>query len=194
MHPLDGVVVCGGSLCPSPCPPCDCHLDSRKGLHVDPPPIQKCLKNSWNKTSTPITFIGAVKHVPGYQPDKWSKGLWWSCLNLRLNCVFIYFLKKLAKMSATVYFNTASHIWCCDRTWCAWKVLHQQPCLGHSNDSLQMVLHGFMCLSTFVISPLSCHTSVACAVDPSVTTSSTDFSFQNLVFWDLFEFSVVEII
>jgi hypothetical protein len=31
---------------------------------------------------------------------------------------------------------------------------------------------------------------VACAVDASVTASSTDFSFQNLVLWDLFEFSV----
>jgi hypothetical protein len=30
--------------------------------------------------------------------------------------------------------------------------------------------------------------SVACAVGPSVTTSSTDFSFQNLVFKNLFEF------
>jgi hypothetical protein len=28
----------------------------------------------------------------------------------------------------------------------------------------------------------------------SVTTFSTDFSFQNLVFWNLFEFSAVEII
>jgi len=64
MHPLDGVVVCAGSLCPSACLPCDCYLDSRKGLHVDPPPpIKKCLKNSWNKTPTPITFIGAVKDV-----------------------------------------------------------------------------------------------------------------------------------
>jgi len=36
-------------------------------------------------------------------------------------------------------------------------------------------------------------TSVACAIGPSVTTSSTDFSFQNLVFWNLFEFSVAEI-
>jgi hypothetical protein len=26
-------------------------------------------------------------------------------------------------------------------------------------------------------------TSMACAVGPSVTASSTDFSFQNLVFW-----------
>ncbi len=33
------------------------------------------------------------------------------------------------------------------------------------------------------------YTGVACAVGPSVTTSSTDFSFQNLVLWDLFEFS-----
>ncbi len=36
-------------------------------------------------------------------------------------------------------------------------------------------------------------TSVACAIGPSVTTSSTDFSFQNLIFWNLFEFSVAEI-
>jgi hypothetical protein len=28
----------------------------------------------------------------------------------------------------------------------------------------------------------------------SVTTFSTDFSFQNLVFWNIFEFSVAEII
>ncbi len=37
------------------------------------------------------------------------------------------------------------------------------------------------------------HTSVACAVGPSVTMSSTDFSFQNMTFWNLFEFSAVEI-
>jgi hypothetical protein len=36
------------------------------------------------------------------------------------------------------------------------------------------------------------HSSVACAVGPSVTTSSTDFSLQNLVFWNLFEFSAAE--
>jgi hypothetical protein len=37
------------------------------------------------------------------------------------------------------------------------------------------------------------NTSVTCAVGPSVTTSSTDFSFQNLVFRNLFEFSAAEI-
>jgi hypothetical protein len=30
-------------------------------------------------------------------------------------------------------------------------------------------------------------------IGPSVTTSSTDFPFQNLVFWNLFEFSAAEI-
>jgi hypothetical protein len=35
-------------------------------------------------------------------------------------------------------------------------------------------------------------TSVACVVGPGVTTSPTDFSFQNLVFWNLFEFSAAE--
>jgi hypothetical protein len=33
---------------------------------------------------------------------------------------------------------------------------------------------------------------VACAFAPSVITSSTDFSFPNLVFWNLFEFLVAE--
>jgi hypothetical protein len=37
-------------------------------------------------------------------------------------------------------------------------------------------------------------TSVACAVGPNVTMSSTKFSFQNLVFWNLFEFLVAKII
>jgi hypothetical protein len=35
-------------------------------------------------------------------------------------------------------------------------------------------------------------TSVACAIGPSVTTSSTEISFQNLVFWNLFEFSATK--
>jgi hypothetical protein len=37
------------------------------------------------------------------------------------------------------------------------------------------------------------NTSVARAVGPSVTMSSIDFSFQNLVFWNLFEYSAAEI-
>jgi hypothetical protein len=37
------------------------------------------------------------------------------------------------------------------------------------------------------------YTSVACAIGSSVSTSSTDFSFQNLGFWNLFEFSAAEI-
>ncbi len=35
--------------------------------------------------------------------------------------------------------------------------------------------------------------SVAPAVGPRVTTSSTDFSFQILLFWNLFAFSAAEI-
>jgi hypothetical protein len=38
------------------------------------------------------------------------------------------------------------------------------------------------------------NTSVACVVGPSVIMFSTDFSFQNLVFWNLFEFLVAKII
>ncbi len=44
--------------------------------------------------------------------------------------------------------------------------------------------------------PLAFCTSVACVVGPSVNSSSTDFSFQNLLFfffWNLFEFSAAEI-
>jgi hypothetical protein len=33
---------------------------------------------------------------------------------------------------------------------------------------------------------------LACAIGPSVTTFSSDFSFQNLVFWNLFEVSLAE--
>jgi hypothetical protein len=32
------------------------------------------------------------------------------------------------------------------------------------------------------------YTNVACAIGPSVTTSSIEFPFQNLVFWNLFNF------
>ncbi len=42
--------------------------------------------------------------------------------------------------------------------------------------------------------PKLIYTSVACAICPSVTSSSIGFSFQNLVFWNLFEFLVIEII
>jgi hypothetical protein len=34
---------------------------------------------------------------------------------------------------------------------------------------------------------------MASAIGPRVTTSSTDFSFQNMGFWNLFEFSAAEI-
>jgi hypothetical protein len=36
-------------------------------------------------------------------------------------------------------------------------------------------------------------TIVACAVGSNIITSSTDFSFRNLVFWNLFEFSAAEV-
>ncbi len=37
------------------------------------------------------------------------------------------------------------------------------------------------------------HTSVAYAIGPNGTMSLTDFSFENLAFWNLFEFWVVKI-
>jgi hypothetical protein len=56
----------------------------------------------------------------------------------------------------------------------------------HNNNQAVM---DFKCSSH----QLFIQTSVACAVGPSITMSSTDVSFQNLVFWNLFEFSAVEI-
>ncbi len=47
-------------------------------------------------------------------------------------------------------------------------------------------------MKTFESHALLMITTVACAVGPSVITSSTDFSFQNVVFFNLFEFSAVE--
>ncbi len=42
--------------------------------------------------------------------------------------------------------------------------------------------------------PKLIYISVACAIGLSVTMYSIVFSFQNLVFWTLFEFSTIEII
>jgi len=36
--------------------------------------------------------------------------------------------------------------------------------------------------------------NVACAIGPSVTMFSIDFSFQNLFIYNIFEFSLVEVI
>jgi hypothetical protein len=36
-------------------------------------------------------------------------------------------------------------------------------------------------------------TTLVFVIGPNVTMSTTDFSFQNLVFWNLFEFSVAKI-
>ncbi len=61
------------------------------------------------------------------------------------------------------------------------------------NASFQIPSPTKFTISTYDFSFHFTITSVACAVDPSVTMSSTNFSFQNLVFWNLFEFSVAEI-
>jgi hypothetical protein len=55
---------------------------------------------------------------------------------------------------------------------------------------LQLYLNGLMNLFTFFE---LFNISVAYVIDPSVTTFATDFSFQNLVFWNLFEFSMTKI-
>jgi hypothetical protein len=57
----------------------------------------------------------------------------------------------------------------------------------HSITQISSQIQMF-CLCFYII-----WTSVACAVGPSVNSSSTDFSFQNLVCWNFFEFSVAEV-
>jgi hypothetical protein len=45
-------------------------------------------------------------------------------------------------------------------------------------------------LRTYSWGLISIDTSLGCAIHPSVNLSSTNFSFQNLIFWNLFEFSM----
>ncbi len=51
----------------------------------------------------------------------------------------------------------------------------------------------FKKLVIWIVFCISQVTTVASAIGPSVTMSSTDFSFQNLVFKNLFEFPAAEI-
>ncbi len=62
------------------------------------------------------------------------------------------------------------------------------------SSAWQKVLCGLTNLSVFLpsLSSIYTYTSVACAVGASVTMSSTEFSFQNLVYWNLFEVLVAE--
>ncbi len=70
-------------------------------------------------------------------------------------------------------------------------LLSPQGCLKNL-CGIHAVLHAsYHQFQQILVAILMC-TSVACAIGPSVNTFSTDFSFQNLVFWNLFEFSVVE--
>jgi len=54
-------------------------------------------------------------------------------------------------------------------------------------------IHTHLCIRDGVQTSKIYTSSVACAIGTSVTTSSTDFSFQNLDFWNLFAFSAAEI-
>jgi hypothetical protein len=47
-------------------------------------------------------------------------------------------------------------------------------------------------LGTYSRGLISIDTSVGCVVEPSVNLSTTDFSFQNLIFKNLFEFSKIQ--
>jgi hypothetical protein len=69
-------------------------------------------------------------------------------------------------------------------------ILEHQVCLDSKEHVLRFISNygKFLCeICKFI------HTSVACPVGPSVTTSSLDFSFENLVFWNFFKFSAAEI-
>ncbi len=70
---------------------------------------------------------------------------------------------------------------------------HQMACASSNQKSASTTgfseSHNYKTIQTTFLHRWS---GVACAVGPIVTMSSTDSSFQNLVFWSLFEFSVVE--
>jgi hypothetical protein len=59
------------------------------------------------------------------------------------------------------------------------------------SSARQKMLCGLTDLNVFL--PSLSYTSVVCAVGSSVTMSLTEFSFQNLVYWNLFEVLVAEI-
>ncbi len=65
--------------------------------------------------------------------------------------------------------------------------VNQMKCYSLTKQSLWQLDMPFICTSSSM-------DRMACAIGQSVTTSSTDFSFQNLVFWNLFEFSMEKII
>ncbi len=70
-----------------------------------------------------------------------------------------------------------------------WRCVHKMKMKGIAKHLQTYVYASALSLVILSIVP----TSLACALGPSVPMSSTDFSFQNLVFWDLFEFSAAEI-
>ncbi len=59
--------------------------------------------------------------------------------------------------------------------------------------NLILININIMNMKKYMLICLFISTSVDRAISPSVTTSSSDFSFQNLVIWNLFEFSAAEI-
>jgi hypothetical protein len=65
------------------------------------------------------------------------------------------------------------------------------------SNSQNNEIHNLIISEKLFGSPLKfCHfkvTNVTCIVGSNASTSATDFSFQNLIFWNLFEFSVAEI-
>ncbi len=103
------------------------------------------------------------------------------CLTFNsLNDIFIGFKKNLllAWTTKSSLWTTKDHTPTCNElisTDSYFTQITSQPKFQNANQ-----------LSPIIV------TSVACAVCPSVTTSSIDFSFQNLGFGNLFEFLVIE--
>jgi hypothetical protein len=116
--------------------------------------------------------------------------MWWSSISQFsqllqsnfFNIFFGYFLEPSVQMFFKIFKLLSNYSDCFSKhhwtvTWIAKSIM--------INDAQNL---GTKCDRHVLI-----RTSVACAVGPSATTFSMDFSFQNLVFRNLFEFSVAKI-
>ncbi len=86
------------------------------------------------------------------------------------------FEKKLDRIYLLVIFSLVQTL-VMPKNW--WEELNYWNSLNALVSWLYSIIRLLLLVTSYIIG-----TSVACAIGPSVTMSSTDFSFQNLVFWE----------
>jgi hypothetical protein len=102
-------------------------------------------------------------------------GSWFAFLLVQFFWTRTYKLERLIILQSFFFFLIS------------WNWIHKSKLsISSSNILIHLRIQSLQC--PFAL----CMTSVACAIGPIVSTSSTDFSFQNLIFWNLFEFSALK--